>query len=157
LSKGVELNDGPADFINNMRRFKMAVINWSSELSVGVDDIDQQHKRLIGMVNDLDDAMRKGKGKEILGRIIDKMNGYTVTHFKTEEDLFTRFGYPESASHRKEHASFVNKSAEIKGDFLSGKLALSIEVMGFLGKWWKDHILGTDRKYSKFFAEKGVK
>jgi hemerythrin len=141
----------------NMRRSKMAVINWDDSLSVGVEEIDRQHKKLIGMVNDLDDAMRKGKGKDVLGTIIEKMNTYTVTHFRTEEDYFNRLGYPESVSHKKEHVHFVNRSSEIKNEFASGKLALSIQVMEFLGKWWKDHILGTDKKYSRFFAEKGLK
>lgn len=135
----------------------MALINWNNSLSVNVAEIDEQHKKLIGMINDLNNAMRSGKGKEVLGSIIGKMNSYTATHFKLEEDYFAKYGYPELAGHRQQHALFIMKSNEMKAEFESGKLALSVEVMDFLSKWWKDHILVTDKKYSAFFNEKGVK
>jgi len=135
----------------------MAFINWDGSLSVNVGEIDQQHKKLVGMINELDDAMRQGKGKDVLGKIINDLNAYTATHFKTEEDYFGRFAYPETVSHKKEHVYFVQKTSEIKNGFANGKLALSIDVMDFLGKWLKDHIMGTDKKYSKFFNEKGLK
>jgi hemerythrin len=135
----------------------MALIDWDKSLSVNVEEIDKQHKKLIAMINELNDAMRNGKGKEGLGAIIDSPNAYTVTHFKTEDGYFTRFAYPQTASHRKEHAYFVQKYSDIKNDFSKGKLALSIEVMEFLGKWLKDHIMVTDKNYSGFFNEKGLK
>lgn len=135
----------------------MALINWDNSLSVNVEEIDRQHKKLIGMINGLNDAMRSGRAKDVMGMIINDLNAYTTTHFKTEDDLFIRFGYPDTVNHRKEHASFVQKSTNIKDDFAKGKLALSIEVMDFLGKWWKDHIMVTDKGYSKFFNDKGLR
>jgi len=135
----------------------MALINWDGNLSVNVEEIDQQHKKLIGMINELNDAMRTGRGKDVMGMIINDLNTYTVTHFKTEDGYFTRFGYPDTISHRKEHDSFVQKSSDIKNDFTKGKLAVSIDLMDFLGKWWKNHILVTDKGYSRFLNEKGVR
>lgn len=135
----------------------MAAIQWTNSLSVNVSEIDQQHQRLIQMINDLDDAMRQGKGKETVGKIIQNMIAYTGTHFSTEEKYFDRFGYPDAAVHKKTHADFVKKAKEVKQKFDQGQLGLPIEVMNFLSGWLGSHIKGEDKKYSPFFNAKGLK
>ncbi len=135
----------------------MALMNWNDSLSVNVAEIDQQHKRLIAMINELDDAMKIGKGKDSLGKIVNSLIAYTGTHFKTEEKYFTQFGYPDTDSHKKEHAAFVQKVVEFKDGFEKKKLTLTIDVMSFLSGWLKNHIMGTDKKYTPFFNEKGLK
>lgn len=135
----------------------MALLTWNESFSVNVAEIDQQHKKLIDMVNDLNDAMKQGKGKEVLGKILNSMVSYTVSHFRTEEKYFDQFGYPEADDHKKEHAAFIEKVTDFKGKFESRNLFLTIEVMDFLSGWLKTHIMGTDRKYSDFFNEKGLK
>jgi len=135
----------------------MALIQWNDGLSVGVVEIDGQHQRLIGMINDLNDAMRQGKGKEVLGKIINGLVGYAGTHFRTEEKYFKQFGYPDADSHKKEHDDFTKKVTEFKDGFDTGKIGLSIVVMDFLSNWLQDHIKGVDKKYGSFFNEKGLK
>ena len=135
----------------------MALIQWSSNLSVGVAEIDQQHKQLIRMINELSDAMKCGKGKDVLGKILEDLVSYTATHFKTEEKYFTAYRYPETVSHRAEHVAFVQKVLEFKKGFEAGKLSVSIETMTFLSNWLRDHIKGSDQKYTAFFQEKGLK
>jgi hemerythrin len=135
----------------------MAFIEWNDSYSVGVNEIDMQHQKLVGMINDLHDAMRMGKGKDVLGEIIKGLVGYAVTHFQTEEKYFDQFGYPEAGSHKGEHSAFTQKVAEFKAGFDAGKLALSITVMDFLSNWLRNHIKGVDKKYSLFFNEKGLK
>ncbi|MGA2938094.1 MAG: hemerythrin domain-containing protein [Syntrophobacteraceae bacterium] len=63
----------------------MALIQWNDSLSVNVVDIDKQHQKLVGMINELNDAMRQGKGKDALGKIVNGLIIYAGTHFKTEE------------------------------------------------------------------------
>lgn len=135
----------------------MALIAWSDALSVNVAEIDRQHQKLIGMVNELNDAMKIGKGKEALNKILSGLVSYTVTHFKTEENYFDQFGYPDVDRHKKEHADFIEKVRDFKNKFESRNLFLTIEVMNFLSDWLKTHIMGTDKKYSEFFNEKGLK
>ena len=89
----------------------MAFIDWDDSFSVKVKEIDAQHKRLVDMLNELYDAMRQGKGKEVLGKIIGGLIEYTDVHFKTEEKYFDKFGYPETEAHKKEHSDFVQKVA----------------------------------------------
>lgn len=135
----------------------MALINWNDSFSVNVAVIDKQHKELIAMINELNDAMKEGKGRDVAGKIVNNLAIYTATHFRTEEDLFAKFGYPGSDSHKKEHAAFVKKVAEFKEGYEKGRLSLTTEVMNFLSDWLKHHIMGTDKKYSQFFSDKGVK
>lgn len=135
----------------------MALIQWNDSFSVKVAEIDRQHQKLVSMINDLSDAMKQGKGKDVLGNIISGLVSYTATHFKTEEKYFDQFGYPETDSHKKEHAAFVKKVTDFKDGFEKGKLGLSIKVMNFLSDWLKNHIKKTDMKYSQFFNEKGLK
>jgi|SRR5208337_3408667 len=135
----------------------MAMIQWNDSLSVNVVEIDKQHQKLIGMINELNDAMRQGKGKDALGKIVNGLIVYTGTHFKTEERYFDQLGYPEADSHKKGHSDFVAKVSEFKGGFEKGKRGLSIEVMNFLSDWLRNHIQSVDRKYGPFFNEKGLK
>ncbi len=135
----------------------MAFINWTDSLSVGVSEMDNQHKRLIAMINDLNEAMMMGKGKEALGKILSGLITYTQTHFTAEEKYFEKYNYPLAPSHRREHATFVKKVSEVKAAFDAGKLSVTVETMNFLRDWLKNHIMGTDQKYTQFFNEKGLR
>lgn len=135
----------------------MALIEWNSNMSVNVEEIDKQHQRLVAMINELNEAMAKGKGRDVAGKIIDGLVLYATTHFATEERYFDIFKYPGALSHKKEHADFVKRVGEFQEGFNKGSLALTIEVMHFLKDWLTQHILGTDKKYGPFFNEKGLK
>jgi hemerythrin len=134
----------------------MALIQWDKSFSVNVGEIDKQHQVLVQMINDLNEAMRQGKSKDILGKIIDGLVTYAVTHFKMEEKYFDQFEYASAFSHKKEHTDFTKKVAEFKSGFDKGKIMLSIEVMDFLSTWLQKHIKGSDMKYGPFFNEKGL-
>jgi len=135
----------------------MALITWDDSFSVSVIELDRQHQKLVSMINELHEAMGQGKGKDALGMIIKRLVDYTVVHFKAEETCFDKFGYPEKDSHKKEHIDFVKKVSDFKEGFEKGKLGLSLEVMHFLCNWLQNHIKKTDKKYSQFFNEKGLK
>ncbi len=133
------------------------MIQWSSSLSVNVAEIDGQHQKLVNMINELDNAMRQGKGKDALGKIVNGLIGYAATHFKTEEKYFDQFGYPEADSHKKEHSDFTKKVSDFKDGFEKSSVGLSIQVMNFLSDWLQKHITGVDKKYGPFFNAKGLK
>jgi hemerythrin len=135
----------------------MPLIQWNDGLSVNVAEIDKQHQKLVGMINDLNDAMLQGKGKDIIGKILNGLFLYAGTHFKTEERYFDQFGYPEAESHKKEHTDFVKKVSEFKSGFDQGKVGLSVDVMKFLSNWLQNHIKGVDKKYAPLFNAKGLK
>ncbi len=135
----------------------MPLIQWDDSFSVNVVEIDLQHKKLVGMLNELYEAMIVGKADAILGEVIDGLVRYAVIHFQTEEKYFDKFKYPKTNIHKKQHSDFTQKAAQFKDDFAQGKVCLSVEVMRFLSNWLKDHIKGSDKEYGPFFNEHGLK
>jgi len=134
----------------------MAMITWDDKYSVGVSEIDAQHKQLISMINRLHDAMLAGKSKEILGGILNGLIDYTGSHFKTEEVFFDKFAYPGTLYHVKEHRDFVSTVTNFKTKYDAGSASFSIELMTFLSDWLKKHISVSDKKYGPFLNAKGV-
>jgi hemerythrin len=135
----------------------MPLIPWNDSLSVHIDEIDRQHQKLVGMINNLNDAMLQGKGKNVTGAIVHDLIAYAGTHFTTEETFFSRYGYPDAAAHTQEHARFVQQAKNFQRDYDAGKIGLSVEVMKFLSSWLQEHIQGSDRKYAPYLNAKGVK
>lgn len=135
----------------------MPLLNWTNALSVGIKEIDDQHQKLVEIINKLYDEMKAGKGKSVLGRLLIELSDYTLVHFSTEEKYFKKFGYPMSSSHIIEHQSFVSKVNNFRKDFESGRESITLDIMNFLSNWITTHIKGTDKKYTRFFQEKGLK
>jgi hemerythrin len=134
----------------------MALIEWKDELATGVAKFDGQHKQLIAMINELHDAMSAGKGKEAMGKILNGLINYTVTHFRDEEELMTKGGYPQLAAHKQEHKAFTDKALDLKKKYESGNMFITVEVMNFLRDWLTKHIKGTDKNYGPFLKSKGL-
>jgi hemerythrin len=135
----------------------MAFFDWKDSYSVGVAEMDQQHKKLIDLINKLYEAMKVGKAANELDSVIGEMVTYTKFHFGAEEKLMTTHGYPGLLAQKGEHKIFTEKAMEFQQQIQSGKKTISIEVMNFLKDWLTKHILGNDQKYTKFFNDKGVK
>ncbi len=123
------------------------IIKWMPNYSVGSPLIDEQHKKLINLINKLYDAFLRNDHKDKILEIIEEMEEYTQFHFKTEEELFRKAGYSESTEHMKEHRDFEKKVVEFKEKYNKNKGALTYEVMSFLRNWLNNHILVTDKKY----------
>jgi hemerythrin len=135
----------------------MALIQWDSGFSVEVAEIDKQHQKLFDMINELYDAIGKGRGRNMLGKTFHDLITYAGTHFETEERYFLQFQYPAYEEHLKEHAEFVNKVVAFRDQFDGGSFTITVEVAHFLKDWLVLHIQGTDRRYALFFKEQGLR
>jgi hemerythrin len=135
----------------------MALLEWKDSFSVSIPKFDDQHKKLISLINDLHAAMGAGKGKEVLGKIFAELIEYTKSHFADEEAEFKKYNYPETFFHQKEHEKLTNDVVKYYNEFTAGKATISIEIMNFLKNWLQNHIMGTDKKYSSYLKAKGVK
>ncbi|MCI5144561.1 MAG: hemerythrin [Candidatus Electrothrix sp. AR3] len=135
----------------------MSLITWDESFSVQIRVVDQQHQKLIDIINDLHDAMKAGHGKDVLSTILIELINYTGTHFTTEEQYFTKFNYPDTSAHKKEHVDFVQRVLDFKEEFENGRMTVSIELLYFLRDWLMNHIKVSDKKYSEFFHAKGLK
>lgn len=136
----------------------MAFFEWNENLNVGVDSINDQHKKLVAMVNDLHDAMQKGQGAAALGKTLEGLVDYTKTHFAYEEKLFADTGYADATAHKAEHDKLTATVVAVQEKYNGGAGdSLSGDVMDFLKSWLVNHIQGTDTKYGPHLQAKGVK
>ena len=132
----------------------MAYFDWTEELSTGIDAIDKQHRHLIGIVNDLYEAMRKGKGKEIIRNTLSELLDYTDLHFSNEERAFASFRYPAEAEHKKLHAVLIGQLHEQLAKLEKNEISLTVSTLQFLTNWVRDHIMVEDMKYVPFLKDK---
>lgn len=134
------------------------LMKWDSRIMLGVKSIDDQHKVLVDLINDLHKAMKTRSLNNVAsaGAIVDELVSYTETHFKYEEGLFKKYNYAAKDEHMKIHRDLVAEVVDFQQNFKSGKATLSVELMDFLKKWLNDHIKKEDKKYLPFFKENGL-
>jgi hemerythrin len=128
----------------------MAYLKWLDTYDVGFKVIDEQHKKLIDIINELYEAQRHSTSHITIIDTLNKLADYTVYHFNTEEKLFAQYEYPKAAEHLAEHKSFVNQVAIFQQELKLGSLLLSLKTMEYLKDWTITHILGSDREFGEF-------
>lgn len=134
----------------------MARLAWNNKYNVGIAEIDEEHRKLVDLIEQLGESMENGDTKEKVSGILNELANYTIYHFTTEETLFARHSYPEASAHKSEHKGFVDKVIEFRNKFDGGSDVVSEEILGFLYKWLINHINVSDKKYAAYFADKGV-
>jgi hemerythrin len=134
----------------------MPYIQWKDTYSVHIEEIDDQHRRLFGIINELHDAMKERRGKEVLGSILSELFHYTHYHFATEEKYFLIHNYPSFDVHKSEHDLMRSLVADLKRKFDAGDEKMTVEVMDLLRDWLSDHVLGSDQKYGSFLKGRAV-
>jgi methyl-accepting chemotaxis protein len=129
---------------------------WSDALSVRVGRIDDQHKRLVTMVNTLYREMADKRGLGAQRKTIEEMVDYAATHFTLEEELMRKFGYEGLGEHKKAHDAFRAKAAELRQKSQDQAFIMTVEILNFLKDWLQKHIGGVDRQYSDCFVRNGL-
>jgi hemerythrin len=135
----------------------VALMEWNSRLRLDLATIDQQHRELVGMINDLDHAMGAGLDRAGVDGILSSLEAYSHYHFGLEESLLETHKYPGIEGHRSEHQAFVRNLSEFRVAHRQGHVDVSLGVMAFLSHWLHEHICGTDRGYAPFLIARGVK
>jgi hemerythrin len=131
-------------------------LQWKPEWDVGIDSIDRQHRKLVGMINNLQTAVDYSTGEEFERNALDDLVDYTRTHFKYEEGLMEEHGYPDFEAHRAEHERMIAQVEEVLETYLQDKDSAMKKATAFLRDWLINHINGTDQQYSQFLIDKGV-
>jgi len=126
-------------------------------MSVGVAVLDDDHKKLVGMLNQLHDGMAAGRSRATLGKVFDELVDYTKTHFAREEQFFAETGYPAAEAHKKQHDELTMRVMDLQTRYNNGALTLSKEVMNFLKDWLAYHIKGHDQEYGPHLNAKGIR
>lgn len=135
----------------------MSLIAWNESLSVGVREIDEQHRKLVQLINGLHDHMVAGDAREIMGKVLERVIQYTAFHFETEEKLMQLHAFGGGAAHVREHKALVAKALDLQSKFTHGQTAITMETMTFLRDWLQHHILESDKMLGKFLSVQGVR
>lgn len=131
-------------------------LKWSDNYSIGLQEIDNQHKKLLDIINKLYMAFTNREESVVMEDILAEMANYTNYHFGTEERYFSQFGYKDALDHLEQHKNYVAKLSMFQDDFKNNR-KITYSVMNFLRNWLVNHIQGIDRDYVALFKENGVK
>ncbi len=132
-------------------------MKWTEDLSVGIEEIDEQHKELISRINDLVDSVRQHVCKYKIGDVIKFLDEYIFVHFGDEEGLMIRYGYPDYPAHKAQHEYFIREFADLRkelekleGGKKRGSYDLSVETNRVVVDWILDHIAKVDKKLGAY-------
>lgn len=127
----------------------MDVITWSDDLSVGIQVIDTDHRLLISLVNQLNEAVADEQGHDTVGSVLNALCDYTAYHFGREEMLMEACGYADLEAHKAVHAELRERVSEIRNLYADNPgMVLGEDLMAFLNSWLQEHIRDRDRLYA---------
>ena len=134
-------------------------MEWTEDLSVGVEEIDSQHKELFRRIHNLVEAIKKGECKFVIDGVIQFLEEYAAHHFSEEEGLMVRNGYPEYLGHKAQHALYLKSLADLKElaaqpRAQGSSYELSVTTSQVVVDWIVAHIARVDKKLGEFLRER---
>ena len=133
------------------------MIEWSETFELGIESIDDQHKKWISIMNRLmDDQISKVEQSNKVVLQLGELNEYAMFHFKYEEKLFEEYGYSEMLEHRKTHLQYAQRLNQYQLEASQGKVPVLDALLAEMTEWLIHHICTEDRKYVDFLKSKGV-
>lgn len=133
------------------------LVEWSDELSVGIQEIDEQHKVLVGLLNEMHQAILEHHGSQTAREVLDRLGDYTRIHFAVEESLMRIFEYPGYTEHKKQHEELIRQLESYRAKVASGATAISFQLLHFLRMWLTQHIIDSDKDYAPIMLQRGAK
>ena len=134
---------------------KIDHLQWNPTISVHVDSIDDQHKKLFEVTNHLIDAFEAGSDDFLA--VISELVNYTTIHFHDEQLVLMNEKYPGLAAHTQEHNKFIGKLEEFLQLYDEDNKELGFKMVVFLKDWLADHTSKMDMEYAAFMADKNRK
>lgn len=131
----------------------MARVQWCEAFETYIPEVDEQHKKLVAMINQLDDSMKQGKGivNETVGEVLTELVDYTGYHFDTEERIMQKYSFDGYLEHKKMHESLKRDIAVILKRMKEGESINVLEMTTFLAEWLVNHIIKEDQKFGRVF------
>lgn len=129
---------------------------WEEKYNLGIEDIDQQHRKLLDIVNKLGDIIinNDDESKDLLKRLANELKEYGESHFALEEGRMIEVNYCDYEAHIKEHVIFRQKIEEICKMVEEQKRIPAIDFIHYLMIWFVDHVQIVDRRYVPAMMEK---
>jgi hemerythrin len=126
---------------------------WSKILSVGVDEIDEDHRKLLNIFNILNHAVFDGESPEYLAAVLEELINCTVWHFSHEERLMLKYYFDGAEDHKAVHQELIKSARELQQKILQGDQPIAEEHLVFLERWLTEHILTADQRLGAFLSQ----
>lgn len=126
----------------------MAYLVWQEDLNTGIQIIDDQHKRIVAMINLLIHANENNHSREEVGEVLAELVDYTLSHFAFEEALLEEAGYAFTRPHKRVHEIFTGRVSEYNMRFQAGE-DVTQELINLLSRWLFNHIRNDDKAYAQ--------
>jgi len=130
----------------------MTLIEWSDSLSVGFAEMDEDHKKLVELVNRLNKVVIEDADGKVIADILSELLSYTQWHFRHEERLMQQYAYPGLNLHKEEHEALTSQALKLNEKYQGGDATVPGMLMPFLKNWLTNHILGTDKQTGQYLA-----
>lgn len=134
----------------------MAYLEWQTEFDVGQEQIDGDHRALVGILNQVQVALDQGKDKAEISKILHFLKDQTVNHFGTEEALMIHHNYPGASAHFAEHADLIVQMSDFLDDYRVVNYVGADALLAFLKTWLMNHIQGMDRELCAFLGSRRI-
>ena len=131
----------------------MKTITWDDTLSVEVDEIDEDHRRLVDLFNMLSHSVADGDSADYIDALLEELISCTVWHFRHEERLMLQYLYPEIEGHKAEHNDLIDSVRELQKKFHQSNKLLTNDDIAYLEDWLTAHILGYDMKMGFYLLD----
>lgn len=128
----------------------MAYFEWADDLVIDNGQIDQDHRQLVDLVNELHTATSQGRGQEIVARILDDLVRYTVEHLRREEQLMASLNFPNLVQHKLGHDKFMEEIRDLKKKYDGGSVTVASQLSMALRDWLSLHIRRNDKEILTF-------
>jgi hemerythrin-like metal-binding protein len=130
-----------------------SLFKWKNDFSVGIKELDDQHRRFFEILNLLGEAAGGMKGMAIVGPVLQELEEYSSHHFTEEENWMKIIGFPGLQHQRQQHAFFIAQVTDLQEKYSRGDGNIPVSTLEFLRDWLLSHILENDKKYGTFMHE----
>jgi hemerythrin len=128
-------------------------IVWGHVLSVGVNEIDEDHRKLVSIFNILNHSVTDGDSADYLAAVLEELINCTVWHFSHEERLMLKYGYEEAGEHKAEHRELIDSAKGLQQEVLRADKPVADEHIAFLERWLTEHILTADMRLGSYLSQ----
>ena len=131
----------------------MKDIVWGHLLSIEVDEIDDDHRKLVNLFNILNHAVMDGDSPDYVAAVLEELVNCTVWHFSHEERLMLKYGYEETEEHKAAHQELIEGAKELQDKILKADRSIADEDIEYLERWLTEHILTEDMRLGAFLSQ----
>jgi len=128
-------------------------IIWGNVLSVAVDEIDEDHRKLVNIFNILNHSVAEGETPDYLAAVLQELINCTIWHFSHEERLMLKYGYEGIDEHKAEHRELIDSVKKLQQQILQADKPVSDDDVEFLERWLTEHILTADMRLGSHLSE----